>query len=259
MPAPWTFPSFARPGTRQEREDVAVLHDRAATIADRIDQYQQRQIAAETGELLEALALPDGAALTTIYPQTDFMPSARVQIPGTAAMGQATSALATRLLQTATGYQWLPIGPGYGNVERFAWARHIGYTQAVPLVVHYQGADSWLCMGGQIHQPQIDDAFVDFTIATTSIELQRGLLGLLYTLRGGEGPDAHWITKAQWAALSGSGLGQLPLTSFFCPLYALAGTAPVLLTRIADLVIPVAGSPRFSRPITSGPSGMEPE
>jgi hypothetical protein len=261
MPSPWTFPSHAQPGTSEQALDVSTLHDRTRTLTQRIDQYQQRIIATDTGLLIDALTLPDGAVLTTLYPPTDFMaiPSVRDERSVPARMA-SIGADAARLHAIATTMQWWPLGVGPGSVQRYAYGRFVGYTEAVPLRVHRLGsADSWRCIGGQIQQAQAEGAWVTFSVPTVTIQLKRGLIGILYTLAAGSDPTiAHYITDAKWAALDQGGLGTLPRHQYFAPLLAIASYEPVLTTEIT-LVVPAMGGNKALRSLPSGPVGLAPE
>jgi hypothetical protein len=220
---------------------VDTLGAQSAQMTARLSRWLPHVIATDTGRLYSALTMPQDTALDEVWPQDIYVPSGSSEDQmGLQSRLFAGVARATALHDLATTHQFHPVSQDSAGNTIEAFAQFVGFTPAVPLVVHHlQSSNQWLCMGGKITSFPGSDTQI--TVPTVKLPLTRGHLGLLLTLRAGYVSDSHHITAARWLALpvttqSSSEIGALndnevSAGSLFVPLYAVrndgGGSAPV--------------------------------
>ncbi|MDB6137187.1 MAG: hypothetical protein JWO94_259 [Verrucomicrobiaceae bacterium] len=221
----WTQPhpsAHATPG--QRARDVGDVAGHAQTMTTRMGDYQPRIIGTFQGKLWHVLALPAGNSLTVDWPATMHAPHS---LPQPAQLARQ----ADDLDYLATAYPVRLISDIEGQPQIYAQAQFVGYTEAVPLVLHDDG-ESWLVTGGVLSQVQGPEGStpVDFTLPTTHFTRDTGIIGIQFGLL----PGTTQVTKAEWRVqtLGSSGFAA-PTTTAFCPVWVVNGVSG----RVASLVL----------------------
>ena len=259
----------ANPSLAAEAVDTLVAQ--SAQMTARLSRWQPHVIATDTGRLYSALTMPPDTVLDEVWPQDIYVPAGSSEDQmGLQSRLSAGVARATALHDLATTHQFHPVAQDSNGNTIEAFAQFVGYTAAVPLVVHHlQSTNEWLCMGGRMRTYPGANTLI--TVATTKLSLMRGHLGLLLTLRAGARDTSHHILAAEWFSLTETGTtlseigsldkesGQVGPGRLFVPLYAVrndgGGSAPTWTPMVFLQPIERNSGGYGYRLPPSGPSG----
>lgn len=244
----WTQPktsAFDRPADRQR--DAADVAGHAHTVATRLAPFIPRLFATGDGRVWFLPGIQDKQTLTEDWPVTMHLPRPHLSPPG------LFDRQMDDLDRFGADYPLLKIldANADGN-EVWAQAVPVGYTQAVPLVLHDTG-DAWFVMGGQLSlaQDEIDGAApapVNVVVASATFARQSGLIGLDFTMASPTSDTAIDATLG-FRTPSASG-GLVPVTEVFCPVWAVNAEQ----NRVINLGLQVPAQ-RHAKWINFRPSG----